>query len=130
MIARCRCGKTRAFRGHRRHFTCPECREARQKQREAQAVEIACAGCGRIHRVQPQKLRPCAGYTCGHGRCKSNPNWEIPEPPIGSYQQVGYEVGGGFHEWLYKPHTSETIAALWRACEIRDAGLRLLRERH
>jgi hypothetical protein len=34
-IAHCRCGKTKRLRGHRRHFTCPECLAERAKEREA-----------------------------------------------------------------------------------------------
>jgi hypothetical protein len=38
-LARCRCGKTKKFRGHRRRFTCPECLAARPAERDARAVE-------------------------------------------------------------------------------------------
>jgi hypothetical protein len=37
-LAHCRCGKTRKIRGHRRHFTCPECLAARQAERDARAA--------------------------------------------------------------------------------------------
>ena len=85
-----------------------------------------CAGCGRIQRVRSGKVRPCEGYTCGYGRCKQVPEFEIPDPPIGWYRQIEHNAAGGFSGWSYKQHTPETIAAVWRACEIRDAGLRLL----
>ena len=36
-IARCRCGKTKRLRGHRRHFTCPDCLAERARERAARA---------------------------------------------------------------------------------------------
>jgi hypothetical protein len=77
-IARCRCGKTRRLRGHRRHFTCPDCLAKRALEREATAVEIRCGGCGRARKVAAGQVRhcePCDGYTCGPYGCKQDPAW-------------------------------------------------------
>ncbi len=133
MLAKCMCGKTKRFRGHRRNFTCPECLAARQKQREASLVEIVCAGCGRTRKVHPGKAQRWAeqyeGFLCGWRECKHNPDFDVPEPPIGWYVTITDLGAGGFHGWSYGQHTPESLAAVWRACEIRDAGLRLLQDR-
>jgi hypothetical protein len=132
-IAHCRCGKTKRFRGQRRHFTCLECRQARQKEQEATAVEITCDGCGRTQCVparQVKKCRPCDGYMCGAWGCKSDIRWK-PQPPIekliGWHMRSGWELSGGFYSYNFEQDTVEDIAAQMRACEIRDAGLRMLR---
>jgi hypothetical protein len=134
-IARCRCGKTKRLRGHRKRFTCPECLAERSRERAAMAVEIRCVGCGRVQRVPAQRVRnsePCDGYTCGaYGRCKQDPQWEPPRPiekMIGWHLETGWPLDGGFHSYRFVRDTVEDIAACWRACEIRDAGLRQLAE--
>jgi hypothetical protein len=130
---RCRCGKTKLFRGHRRRYTCGECLEVRRRGCEATAVEIACGGCGRTRRVpakQVRKCEPCDGYMCGAYGCKSDIRWK-PQPPtdrlIGWHVRSGWELDGGFHSYSFVRDTVEDIAAQMRACEIRDAGLRMLR---
>jgi hypothetical protein len=131
-IAQCRCGKTRRLRGHRRHFTCPECLAERARQREATAVEIRCGGCGRTRKVPAGQIRrcePCDGYTCGPHGCKQAPRWKPPRPlekTIGWHVLWGYPLAGGFSSYRFERDTPEHIAACWRACEIRDAALNQL----
>src|SRR5262245_25165565 len=131
--ARCRCGKTKRFRGRRRHFSCPACRAARREEREAIAVEIRCGGCGRTRRVPPGQVRkcsPCDGYMCGRSGCKRDRSWEPPRPIeklIGWHLVTGRELDGGFYSYRLERDTIGDIAACWRACAIRDAGIRLLR---
>jgi hypothetical protein len=132
-IARCRCGKTKRFRGHRRHWTCPECRERRLREREATAVEIRCGGCGRTRMVPARQVRNCEpfdGFRCGMFGCKEDRNWEPPRPiekTVGWHVEIGLELDGGFYSYRLARDTTEHIAATWRACEIRDAALGRLR---
>jgi hypothetical protein len=133
VIARCRCGKTRSFRGHRHRFTCGECRETRRLEIEATAAAITCGGCGRTRRVpakQVRKCEPCDGYRCGLFGCKQDPHWEPSRPIdklIGWHLTTGQELDGGFYSYHFEQDTAEDLVACWRACEIRDAGLRQLR---
>ena len=129
-IARCRCGKTKRLRGHRKRFTCPECLARRSQELAATAVEIRCGGCGRVRRVparQVRKCEPCDGYVCASYECQRN----LPRPIeklIGWHVETGWPLDGGFHSYRFVRDTVEDIAACWRACEIRDAGLHQLAE--
>jgi hypothetical protein len=63
--------------------------------------------------------------------CKQDPRWEPPRPIeklVGWHLRRGWQLDGGFHSYSFERDTLEQIAAVWRACEIRDAGLRLSRE--
>lgn len=134
MVAKCKCGKTKSFRGQRRHFTCPDCRAAREAERVATAVEIHCDVCGKTQKVtakQIKKCEPCEGYLCGQYGCKVN--HERPEPPlsklIGWHLYMGWQLDGGFYSYSFREDTIEDMAAYTRACDIRDEGLRLLGRR-
>jgi hypothetical protein len=133
-IARCKCGKTKRFRGQRRHFSCPECRRAREEERRATAVEVRCFACGRTSLVPAKHIRraaPYDGVMCGQFGCKVD--GRRPEFPadklVGWFFRRGWELHGGFSTYHFVQATPEDVAAIWRACEIRDAGLRQLRER-
>ena len=133
-IARCKCGKTKRFRSHRRRFTCAECLRARQEERRATAVEVRCFACGRTKLVPAKQVRraePYDGVMCGNSGCKIE--GRQPEFPmdklVGWFFQSGCQLDGGFFTYHFVRATQEDVAAVWRACEIRDAGLRQLRER-
>jgi hypothetical protein len=132
-IARCRCGKTKHFRGHRRHFTCAECLHARQEERRATSVEVRCFACGHTTMVPAKQIRragPFDGVMCGHSGCKVE--GRQPEFPadklVGWFFRSGQDLPGGFRTYRFVRATPEDVAAVWRACEIRDAGLRQLRQ--
>ncbi len=49
------------------------------------------------------------------------------EKLIGWHLRSGWELNGGFYSYYFVQDTVEDIASQMRACEIRDAGLRMLR---
>ena len=88
-----RCGKVKEKKSqHRRNYTCPECIALRQVQGPEDGVTVACAGCSRTVRVRPTKLLKCDGYTCSLSGCKLNPEFRIPEPPVGHYNATAFNA--------------------------------------
>jgi hypothetical protein len=68
---------------------------------------------------------------CGEYGCKQDRQWQPSRPIdklIGWHRRTGWQLDGGFYSYHFVQDTIEDIAACWRACEIRDAGLRQLAE--
>jgi hypothetical protein len=62
--------------------------------------------------------------------CKQDLRWQPPRPiekVVGWHVRTGLELDGGFYSFRFVQDSVEDLAACWRACEIRDAGLRQLR---
>lgn len=92
-------------------------------------IQVACAGgCGRTAFVRPSKIEPCVGYTCNLGSCTLNGAFKIPPPPDEHHVAIVPQAAGGFSGWRYEPDTPEHLAAVARAKDILERGLKRLRE--
>jgi hypothetical protein len=104
---------------------------AKDKRRsQPTLIEVPCAGRGRTQRVRPSKIVPCDGSTCSLGRCKKNPDFEIPQAPEGYVCSVKMNAAGAFRGWEIRPATLGEKRSLERARAIRDAAIMQLLRRN
>jgi hypothetical protein len=100
----------------------------REKRHRPPPISIPCVGCGRISLVRRSKIDPCDGYLCAFGSCKLNPAFKIPPAPADQHVCLVYNAAGGFTGWRCEQDTLEHLAAVTRAKDLLERGLKRLRE--